>query len=65
MTTRRDLRKARIQLAKEEGILRELKRGAETGGPGTASTVTAKDIENSEREVEQLREKLKSLKGRV
>ena len=63
MTTRRELRKTRIQLAKEEGVLRELKRGAEIGGRGNASTGT--DIENSEREVEQLREKLKRLKGRV
>ena len=63
MTTRRELRSTRIQLAKEEGVLRELKRGADIGGPGNAST--ARDIEQSEREVEQLRAKLKRLKGGV
>jgi hypothetical protein len=63
MTTRRELRSTRIQLAKEEGVLRELKRGAAIGGPDNAST--AKDIEHSEREVELLRAKLKRLKGRV
>ena len=63
MTTRRELRSTRIQLAKEEGVLRELKRGGDIGGLGNAST--ARDIEHSEREVEQLRAKLKKLKGRV
>src|ERR1051325_7563473 len=65
MTTRRELRSTRIQLAKEEGVLRELKRGADIGGLGNASAATARDIEHSEREVEQLRAKLKRLKGRV
>ena len=63
MTTRREVRLTRVQLAKEEGALRELKRGADIGGLGNAST--ARDIEHSEREVEQLRAKLKRLKGRV
>ena len=63
MTTRRELRSIRVQLAKEEGVLRELKRGADIGGLSNAST--ARDIEHSEREVEQLRAKLKRLKGRV
>jgi hypothetical protein len=62
MTTRRELRSIRVQLAKEEGVLRELKRGADIGGLGNASA--ARDIEHSEREVEQLRAKLKKLKGR-
>src|SRR5690349_20127919 len=65
MATRRELWSTRIQLAKEEGVLRELKRGADIGGLGNASTATARDIEHSEREVEQLRAKLKRLKGRV
>ena len=65
MTTRRELRSTRIQLAKEEGVLRELKRGADIGGLGNASTATARDIEHSEREVELLRAKLKRLKVRV
>jgi len=63
MTTRRELRSTRIQLAKEEGVLRELKRSADISGVGNAST--ARDIEHSEREVEQLRAKLKRLKGSV
>jgi hypothetical protein len=63
MTTRRELRSIRVQLAKEEGVLRELKRGADIGGLGNASV--ARDIEHSEREVDQLRAKLKKLKGRV
>ena len=53
MTTRRELRSTRLQLAKEEAVLRELQRGADIGGPGGVST--ASDIEHSEREVEQLR----------
>jgi len=57
MTTRRELRKTRIQLLKEEGVLRELKR--------SAALAAATDIQNSEREVEQLREKLKRLKSSV
>ena len=65
MTTRRELRSTRIQLAKEEGVLRELKRGADIGGLGNASTAMARDIEHSEREVELLRAKLKRLKVRV
>ena len=65
MTTRRELRSIRIQLAKEEGVLRELKRGADIGGLGNASTAMARDIEHSEREVELLRAKLKRLKVRV
>jgi len=65
MITRRELRKARIQLAKEEGILRELKRVNDSGGPGNTSPAPPGDIENSEHEVKKLREKLKRLKGRV
>ena len=63
MTTRRELRSIRLLLAKEEAVLRELKRGADVGGPGSAST--ASDIEHSEREIEQLRAKLKRLKGQM
>ena len=60
MATRRELRSIRLQLAKEEAVLRELKRGADVGGPGGASS--ASNIEHSEREVEQLRAKLKRIK---
>ena len=63
MATRRELRSIRLQLAKEEAVLRELKRGADVGGPGNASS--ASNIEHSEREVEQLRAKLKRVKGQV
>ena len=65
MTTRRELRSTRVQLAKEEAVLRELKRDADIGGLGSASTATASDIEHSEHEVEQLRAKLKRLKGQL
>ena len=63
MATRRELRSTRLLLAKEEAVLRELNRGADVGGPGSAST--AIDIEHSEREIEQLRAKLKRLKGQM
>jgi hypothetical protein len=63
MATRRELRSTRLQLAKEEAALRELKRSAAGGGSGSAST--ASDIEHSEREVELLRAKLKRLKGQM
>jgi len=63
MATRRELRSIRLQLAKEEAVLRELKRGADVGGPGGGST--ANDIEHSEREVEQLRAKLKRIKSQM
>jgi len=63
MATRRELRSTRLQLAKEEAVLRELKRGADVGGPGSASS--ASNIEHSEREVEQLRAKLKRIKGQM
>lgn len=61
MATRRELRSIRLQLAKEEAVLRELKR--DVGGPGNASS--ASNIEHSEREVEQLRAKLKRVKGQM
>ena len=63
MATRRELRSTRLLLVKEEAVLRELKRGADIGGPGSAST--ASDIEHSEREIEQLRAILKRLKGQI
>jgi hypothetical protein len=63
MATRRELRSTRLQLAKEEAVLRELKKGADVGGAGNAST--ASDIEHSERQVQQLRAKLKKLKGEM
>jgi hypothetical protein len=65
MTTRRELRSTRIQLAEEEATLRELKKGADIGGRGSASTATASNIEHSEHEVEQLRAKLKRLKAEL
>jgi hypothetical protein len=61
MATRRELRSTRLQLAKEEAVLRELKRGADVGAPGSS----ASNIEHSEREVEQLRAKLKRIKGQM
>ena len=63
MATRRELRSIRLQLAKEEAVLRELKRGADVGGPGSASSAT--NIEQSEGKVEQLRAKLKKVKGQM